>query len=195
MPDYHDPAPRARAAIVALAAYMVAQAAQIIAALTGNAGDVASLIDVAVFVTMMAALIAVSCWVYRVNANAHSFANGLAITPGWNVGWFFVPVANLWKPFEGLRETWQASFDPSDWPAVPVPMLLRLWWGCWLIGNLLANVALQVARASRTDPFTTTTPLDLIASGVLVAAAGLLIRIVQQLSRRQPRARMEQAFL
>ena len=37
-------------------------------------------------------------WIYRVNRNAHSFARGLEVSPPWSVGWYFVPIAFLWKP-------------------------------------------------------------------------------------------------
>lgn len=193
MPDYHDPVPRARAALVALGVFIAAQAAQIAVALAASAeADAQDISALVLFAAMIAALIAVSCWVYRVNGNAHSFADGLSITPGWNVGWFFVPIANLWKPFEGIREAWQASHDPADWPWVPVPALLRVWWGCWLAGNILSNLSFQISRATGT--FTNTSAVDLIASAVLIASAALLMRIVAVLSRRQRQTHVVQAF-
>lgn len=195
MPDYHDPTSRARAALLALAAFVAAQAAQVAIALVAPAnGDAAAISALMLFTAMVAALIAVSCWIYRINANAHTFAEGLSITPGWNVGWFFVPIANLWRPFEGIKETWQASHDPADWPMVPVPVLLRLWWGCWLAGNILSNLSFQLSRAMHTDPFGNTSAVDLIASGFLIAAAAALMRIVTVLSRRQPDTHVAQAF-
>src|SRR5262249_29946861 len=47
-----------------------------------------------------AAGIALLVWVYRANRNARALgAEGLAYSPGWSVGWFFVPLANLVMPY------------------------------------------------------------------------------------------------
>src|SRR5947209_8456564 len=37
-------------------------------------------------------------WIYRANHNVRALgARELRYTPGWAVGWFFVPILNLWK--------------------------------------------------------------------------------------------------
>ena len=50
------------------------------------------------------------------NCNVRALgANDLSISPGWSAGWFFVPFANLVKPFVAVREIWNASdSDPRD---------------------------------------------------------------------------------
>jgi Domain of unknown function (DUF4328) len=38
-------------------------------------------------------------WVFRANESARLLgALEMKFTPGWAVGWYFVPLANLWKP-------------------------------------------------------------------------------------------------
>lgn len=44
---------------------------------------------------VVAAGIAVLRWIYRASRNAHAFGPAMTVTPGWAVGWFFVPIANL----------------------------------------------------------------------------------------------------
>ena len=78
-------------------------------------------------------------WQHRAHANLRAFArSGLRFTPGWAVGWWFVPIASLWKPFEAVRELWKASDPDSDavswrsirtWPALGlvVDLLARQW--------------------------------------------------------------------
>ena len=51
-------------------------------------------------------------WIHRANRNARGLgAEGMTFTPGWSVGWYFIPIANLWKPFQAMKEIWQASAD------------------------------------------------------------------------------------
>ena len=49
-------------------------------------------------------------WIYRAAANVVA-ANvvGFDFTPGWAVGWYFVPFANLVQPFLAMRQIWNAS--------------------------------------------------------------------------------------
>ena len=101
-------------------------------------------IDVAQVVTFLVCGFFCLKWIYRASRNAHALAEGLRTSPGWSVGWFFVPIANLWKPFQGLREAWQVSADPKAWQAQPTPELFRWWWGLWRASGILGNVAARV---------------------------------------------------
>jgi hypothetical protein len=57
-------------------------------------------------------------WQHRAHTNAIQLSGGgLRFTPGWAVGWWFIPVANLWKPFQAVRELWIANVLVA-WAAV-----------------------------------------------------------------------------
>ena len=101
-------------------------------------------IDAAQVVTFLVCGFVCLKWIYRASLNAHALAEGLRTSPGWSVGWFFVPFANLWKPFQGLREAWQASADPKAWREQPTPELFRWWWGLWLVSSILGNIAARL---------------------------------------------------
>lgn len=74
-------------------------------------------------------------WMHRMSTNAHALsASGMRYGPGASLGWFFVPVLQLWKPLDVLRELFRASHPHhiEDWRTAPVPHLLTLWWTLWL---------------------------------------------------------------
>lgn len=49
-------------------------------------------------------------WTYVAAMNAQASTTvELSNSPGWCVGWYFVPIANLWKPFTALKEIWEIS--------------------------------------------------------------------------------------
>ncbi len=80
-------------------------------------------------------------WVHRANVNARGLgAQGMKFTPGWAVGWFFVPIALLWKPFHAMKQLWQASCDPEHWAAQEPPAKLNTWWMLWLLWNILGQL-------------------------------------------------------
>jgi hypothetical protein len=88
-------------------------------------------------------------WIYRANRNARALgAQGMRFTPGWTVGWFFVPIMSLWKPFQAMREIWQASVQPGNWQAVTTPPLIGWWWAIYIINLFLGQIAFRMASAA-----------------------------------------------
>ncbi|HKP78094.1 MAG TPA: DUF4328 domain-containing protein [Phenylobacterium sp.] len=125
-------------------------------------------------------------WIYRVSRNAHSAVRGLKVTPPWAVGWYFVPVAFLWKPFEAMRETWQASTDPTAWPGVPVPAMLRWWWGLFLASNFTGQLSFRIAlRAGTLGGMAVASGFDLASALISVPLDLIFIRIVRELTNKQ----------
>lgn len=88
---------------------------------------------------------AVGMWIYRAHDNLTQFGlTGLEFTPGWSVGWFFVPFANLVKPYEAMRELWSRSLSNRLHAAA----LLPLWWGCFLVGGIAMTIGGLANRES-----------------------------------------------
>ncbi|MCT8001911.1 DUF4328 domain-containing protein [Sphingomonas sanguinis] len=90
-------------------------------------------------------------WVYIVNRNAQQWNSAMTISPGWNVGWFFMPIAALWKPFEGIRETRGVTIAPEAPAWVSVPIWLKLWWGLWIAAAIYGNMTVLFLAASETS--------------------------------------------
>ena len=122
-------------------------------------------------------------WIYRTNSNAQAWSSTMGVSPGWNVGFFFIPIANLWKPFQGVRETWEASQSGPDFL---VPGWMRWWWGCWLATSILGNISFRIELQGTT----VSAPSFAAAVDVLTAIIGiplslLLIRLIRELTAAQ----------
>jgi len=84
-------------------------------------------------------------WIHRANYNARQLgAEDMQFTPGWSVGWYFVPIAMLWKPYQAMKEIWKASHAPDNWKESNVPALLPWWWFFWIISSLLGNASFRI---------------------------------------------------
>ena len=99
----------------------------------------------------------VPLWTYRANHNARQLgASGMMFTPGWAAGWYFQPPGLFWKPYQVMKEIWQASVDPTDWRGQRGSPLLVWWWALWLIamwGRLLVyGVAMLVLEPGNAQP-------------------------------------------
>lgn len=109
---------------------------------------------------------------YLAKRNVRAFGtDGLLFSPGWSVGWYFVPFANLWAPYEALKETFKASHPDftTDWSEAPLPRTILLWWVLWVVSKWPTQ--LMVQRGLRAE-----TVEDLIAvSRYTIAACTLEI--------------------
>ena len=87
-------------------------------------------------------------WTYLTKKNAAALgASGLEFSPGWSVGYYFVPVVTLWRPYQALKETYQASHPDfrDDWKSAPTPPLLPWWWTIWIIGTLADQASFRMS--------------------------------------------------
>jgi hypothetical protein len=198
MEGYKDPAPAARAASLALYAFMALSAAGALLRLTAapapeDGAGIGDLVAIATFLALLACFILVGRWIYRTNDNAHCLSTGMTITPGWAVGWFFVPFANLVMPYQAMKETWRESHEAAGLFEEVESPLLPWWWGLWIASNVLANLSFMFGGRAP-DALEAASWADLIA-GLLEIAAGLvLIRLIQRLSRVQDLAVRANAF-
>jgi hypothetical protein len=133
-------------------------------------------IYVVVFGNMLATFISfvlVGMWIHRAHKNLFDAGfDGLEYTPGWSVGWFFIPFANLVKPFQAMKELWQASLAGNDWnPGDETPGTMIGWWACWLGGNILGNIDYP--------------PVLLISYALSVAAGIFLVQIISHITMAQ----------
>jgi hypothetical protein len=96
----------------------------------------AGLVELAVIITFL-------WWVYRANGNLRALSGmTLDFTPGWAVGWFFVPFANLVVPYRVVRELWVCSFQGK---AETGATTVGWWWGAFISGQLLSVLAWRSA--------------------------------------------------
>jgi hypothetical protein len=136
------------------------------------------LLTVLEFVTLLVSIYFVSMWLHRAHANLRDAGlDGLEFTPGWSIGWFFVPFANLWKPLQAMRELYNASRgDPPPYSA-HTPGAVSAWWAAWLFGNIAANIDQRLS-----DDVTLLTALG---TGALAVAAKFLIDIIAEVTAGQ----------
>jgi hypothetical protein len=71
-------------------------------------------------------------WFYRSHKNLRSFNTmGLKYSPGWAVGAWFIPILNLFRPYQITQEIWKAS-DPEastvGWKQSKASLVVIFWW-------------------------------------------------------------------
>jgi len=90
-------------------------------------------------------------WVHITYRNLPALgARHLQFSPGWAVGYFFIPFLNVVRPFRVVKEIWSAS-DPKHTPDfswrtyTPASPLVGWWWGFFLAFNITTNLSTRLA--------------------------------------------------
>jgi len=90
-------------------------------------------------------------WIYRANKNCHGFgAQGMEFTPGWSIGFYFIPFLNLYKPYRAMKEIWNISENPNNWNNKNGSTLLRSWWALWIISGFLWQTSFRMSLQANT---------------------------------------------
>jgi hypothetical protein len=132
-------------------------------------------------------VIIVAFWINRASHNARSLgATGMTITPGWAVGWYFIPIANLWKPYGAMKEIWQCSQEPLNWQSQPRSALLPLWWTFWIVSGFLGNLTFRLTMSAEEIPeLQAVTILYIISELWDISLALIFMALVTQIYRMQ----------
>ena len=73
-------------------------------------------------------------WQHRVTRNVWARGRPIKTSPGWAVGWWFIPVANLWMPAVAVYRVLRASvgrrYRGGAW-------LISAWWSAYILFTLL----------------------------------------------------------
>lgn len=106
------------------------------------------------------------------------------LTPGWAVGWYFVPFANLVRPYQVMRELHDQSSPEGEGSP-----LVGWWWAFFLGSNIIGSGAANwltrdpsIAELIRADLRSMVSDVLTIIAAVLAVA--LIERVVQGQERR-----------
>jgi hypothetical protein len=148
-----------------------------------------ALLAIAQMIALLGGAIAFCMLTHRASCNAESYGQLIMrYTPGWAVGWYFIPIASLWKPYDAMKQIWQAS-DPTGDPhpgAIDVPVLLPAWWWAFVVHILAGQVSFRLTKAVH-DPggLIAACYADIVAAIATIIAAVLAILVVRSLAARQ----------
>ncbi len=101
--------------------------------------DIYERIPPASVILSLLAFLALLFWIYRANKNASALSDRpLEHSSGWAVGWFFVPIAGWFKPYQVMLEIYKASRTPANWRQTRSASIVGCWWALRLTGMLVA---------------------------------------------------------
>jgi glycerol-3-phosphate acyltransferase PlsY len=126
-------------------------------------------------------------WIYRAAANVKAArVSGFTFTPAWAVGWHFVPIANFFRPFQAMRQIWNASHGGDGVSRQRGELLLICWWGVWSF-SLAVSAILTAATIDANSP---AEEREAVILAILYSVTNLILyplgwRLVDRLTRAQ----------
>jgi len=149
---------------------------------------------IAIVYTIVSLLSAVTfiLWFRRAYYNLHQNVNHLSQTEGWAAGSWFVPIVNLYRPYQIMKElyletkeflikngiTIRDSFTISN---------LGVWWTLWIVSNIVGQFIFRYSlRAETIDELTISTVAEIVGSLIGIPLALITIRVIRDYSRVEP---------
>lgn len=150
----------------------------------------------------LATSVAFLFWIHRAHRNLPSLGiEGLRFSPGWAVGWFFIPIYSLVRPYQVMQEIWKASSpqtgtvapsegearapSPTSWQGAPGSPLVTCWWGLFLVMSLVGRAVASLARDKDASSLPALSYTLAVSDIVSIAAAAVTIALVTAVQRRQ----------
>jgi len=136
---------------------------------------------------LIGSIITFSMFSFRAMKNLHIWGSRKAeMSPGWTVGWYFIPFANLWKPLQAMNQIWDGTEELSSEKTIRYPNI-GSWWGLWIVTNISANISFRMSLA---DPLTesafkTGAMLDILSSVTGILAVLIIIPILKRIFEMQ----------
>lgn len=138
-------------------------------------------------VAMLATAVVFIIWFHRVRHNAEVFApETQSRTPGWAIGCWFIPIANLWIP-RGIAADVLRAAQPDPYSGVLRHRgLLNAWWGAWVWATVFDRYASRTYdKAQDVDAIRDAAGLVMASAAFDVLAAVLAILFVRRLTAAQ----------
>ena len=124
-------------------------------------------------------------WMFRSTANLY-FLNlsPVRITPGWAVGWYFIPIVNAWKGFSAANQLWRAS---PDGEITEQSSTMIWWWWLTLVAwsVVTAGATTMAEKATTIDVFRSAVAIYVIGGMLGILAAVLLVVLTRTITRKQ----------
>ncbi|HVF47099.1 MAG TPA: DUF4328 domain-containing protein [Pyrinomonadaceae bacterium] len=152
-----------------------------------------SLIAVVSLATFLPAIVLFLVWLHRTYTNLPALrSDSTEFTAGWAIGWWFIPFANLVKPYQVVRNVWAESDPDLELESgfltsvqAGAPGFMMVWWAFWILSNIASNIT-----GNLFDP---TDMRTVVLSGYLFIAAGILraiasvfaIKVIHAITTRQ----------
>lgn len=153
-------------------------------------------------------VIAFCMWLYKASENVHTLNLNpkLENSTGWTIGWFFIPIANLWKSFQAVGEVYQASRtipNPeyrSNYKTAKFSKNINMWWLTYasqiLMGLVILFMSVSMGAQIAANPssidgdamlglFENIAILTIVSTALMLISIYFVIQVILEITKLQ----------
>jgi len=127
-------------------------------------------------------------WFRRAYYNLHTIEKNLLFTEGWAAGAWFVPILNLFRPYQIMQELYNKTFailrtNLESFSNKKNSNLVGTWWFAWIVANFIANIDTRVAlRANELSELIDSAYLSIASSAIAIPLGFVAIKVIYDYS-------------
>ena len=150
--------------------------------------QIQNIIHVGVLLSTITCCIIFLLWFKREYHNLHAINPKLKYKEAWAIWSWFIPVINLWRPYQIMKEiytyattTEKKEIHPEEEEIITTP-IIDLWWLLWIASNVLSQVNNRLPET--TIDLKSVHILSILTFGILIIDAMLLIKIINKINSK-----------
>ena len=152
-----------------------------------NTSDtVQGVLAVATIIVSLLTIIYFIRWFRRAYNNVHAIPGAqVSLSEGWAAGSWFIPILNLFRPFQIMKETWYETQRaiPHRIDGIQSTGFVGIWWAAYLIMTIYNNFTFRFSyRAETLSELITARKLEIIGEFISIPAAVLTILLIKKMS-------------
>ena len=151
--------------------------------------QIQNIIHVGVLLSTITCCIIFLLWFKREYHNLHAINPKLKYKEAWAIWSWFIPVINLWRPYQIMKEiyihattTEKKEIHPEEEEIITTP-IIDLWWLLWIASNVLSQVNNRLPETT-IDQLKSAHILSILTFGILIIDAMLLIKIINKINSK-----------
>jgi hypothetical protein len=131
-------------------------------------------------------------WFRRAYSNLHLKVNHLSQTEGWAAGSWFVPIINLYRPYQIMKELYEETKILITKEGLTVSEnfstnSLGFWWALWIASNIIGQFVFRYSMNAETiDELTTSTIASMVSNIVGIPLALITVKVIKDYSKVEP---------
>lgn len=131
-------------------------------------------------------------WFRRAYYNLHQKVSHLAHSEGWAAGSWFVPIINVYRPYQIMKELYRETKEYLTHNGIEITQTLStkylgLWWTLWLTNGVIGNGLFRLSMKAKTlDQLTSITSGYMILHIIGIALAFITLKVITDYAKIEP---------
>ncbi|MDR1459969.1 MAG: DUF4328 domain-containing protein [Bacteroidales bacterium] len=158
-----------------------------------NANDAREqIIGIISFIAFVISLITFIMWFRRAYYNLHQKVNSLSFSEGWAAGSWFVPIINLYRPYQIMKELYMETKRLFQREGLPEPIhyttaYIGWWWALWIITSFIGTIIFRSASGNDTvDGMITLTTYQMALCILNIPLAFIMVKVIKDYAKVEP---------